>query len=60
MQHVLFGVEPQYGLVDCIKGGESLENALTRVPGISCLSLLCAGEPPPTPRSCSGVSHSAT
>jgi chain length determinant protein tyrosine kinase EpsG len=49
-QHVLFGVEPRYGLVDCIKGGESLENALTRVPGISCLSLLCAGEPPPNPQ----------
>ena len=49
-QHLLFGVEPQYGLVDCIKGGESLEKALTRVPGISCLSLLCAGEPPPNPQ----------
>jgi protein-tyrosine kinase len=50
MQHVLFGVEPQYGLVDCIKSGESLENAVTRVPGFSCLSLLCAGEPPPNPQ----------
>jgi chain length determinant protein tyrosine kinase EpsG len=49
-QHLLFGVEPQYGLVDCIKGGESLEHALTRVPGFSCLSLLCAGEPPPNPQ----------
>ena len=49
-QHLLFGVEPQYGLVDCIKGGESLEKALTRIPGISCLSLLCAGEPPPNPQ----------
>jgi protein-tyrosine kinase len=49
-QHLLFGVEPQYGLVDCIKGGESLEKALTRVPGINCLSLLCAGEPPPNPQ----------
>lgn len=50
LQHVLFGVEPRFGLVDCIKAGESLENALTRVPGIGCLSLLCSGEPPPNPQ----------
>jgi chain length determinant protein tyrosine kinase EpsG len=50
LQHALFGVEPRYGLVDCIKGGKSLEDALTPVPGFSCLSLLCAGEPPPNPQ----------
>jgi protein-tyrosine kinase len=49
-QHVLFAVEPRHGLVDCIKGGVSLENALMRIPGFSCLSLLCAGEPPPNPQ----------
>ena len=49
-QHKLFGVEPQYGLVDCIKSGEILEQALVQVPGFSCLSLLCAGERPPNPQ----------
>ncbi|MGC1524053.1 MAG: chain length determinant protein tyrosine kinase EpsG [Steroidobacteraceae bacterium] len=49
LQHLLFGIEPQYGLVDCIKG-EDLENALSMVPGIGCLSVLCAGEPPPNPQ----------
>ena len=50
MQHKMFGVEPQYGLVDCIKSGEFLEKALVQVPGFSCLSLLCAGERPPNPQ----------
>jgi protein-tyrosine kinase len=50
LQHKLFGVEPQYGLVDCIKRGEILEQALVQVPGFSCLSLLCAGERPPNPQ----------
>ncbi len=50
LQHKLFGVEPQYGLVDCIKSGEILEQALIQVPGFSCLSLLCAGERPPNPQ----------
>ena len=50
LQHVLFGVDPPYGLVDCIKRGETLENALTQVPGITCLWLLCAGDPPPNPQ----------
>lgn len=50
LQHILFGVDPQYGLVDCIKGGESLENALTQVPGFNRLSLLCAGDCPPNPQ----------
>ncbi len=49
-QHLLFGVEAQVGLVDCIKRGEDLDNALTRVPGLSCLSLLCAGDRPPNPQ----------
>lgn len=49
LQHLLFGIEPRYGLVDCIKG-EDLENALAKVPGIGCLSVLCAGEPPPNPQ----------
>ncbi len=49
-QHMLFGVEPQFGLVDCLKHGESLQKALTQVPGFSSLSLLCAGEPPPNPQ----------
>jgi chain length determinant protein tyrosine kinase EpsG len=49
-QHMLFGVQPQYGLVDCLKHGESLQKALTQVPGFSSLSLLCAGEPPPNPQ----------
>jgi protein-tyrosine kinase len=50
LQHVLFGVEPKFGLVDCLKRGENLQNALTRVPGFSSLSLLCAGELPPNPQ----------
>jgi protein-tyrosine kinase len=50
LQHVLFGIEPRFGLVDCIKGSESLETALMQVPGFSCLSLLCAGERPPNPQ----------
>lgn len=50
LQHKLFGVDPQYGLVDCIKSGEILEQALVQVPGFSCLSLLCAGERPPNPQ----------
>ncbi len=49
-QHVLFGVASQYGLVDCIKGGESIESVLTQVPGFSSLSLLCAGDRPPNPQ----------
>ena len=49
LQHVLFGVDPRYGLVDCIKG-ENLEDALASVSGFSCLSVLCAGEPPPNPQ----------
>jgi len=50
LQHRLFGVEPHHGLVDYIKGGESLQNALTQVPGIRSLSLLCAGDRPPNPQ----------
>jgi protein-tyrosine kinase len=50
MQQKLFGVEPQYGLVDCIKSGEILDNAVAQVSGFSCLSLLCAGERPPNPQ----------
>lgn len=49
LQHLIFGIEPRYGLVDCIKG-EDLEKALAKVPGIGCLSVLCAGEPPPNPQ----------
>jgi len=49
-QHTLFGVQPRHGLVDCIKGTEKLENAITHVPGFSRLALLCAGVLPPNPQ----------
>ncbi len=50
LQHTLFGFEPEYGLVDFIKGGEHLDKSLTKVPGFSCLSVMCAGAPPPNPQ----------
>jgi protein-tyrosine kinase len=49
-QHALFGIKPDYGLVDLIKGRESLETAVTKVPGFSCLSVICAGALPPNPQ----------
>jgi protein-tyrosine kinase len=50
VQHTLFGFKPEYGLVDFIRGRENLESALTKVPGFSCLSVMCAGELPPNPQ----------
>ena len=49
-QHMLFGVEPRYGLVDCVNGKQTLEGALTQVSGFNRLSLLCAGERAPNPQ----------
>lgn len=50
LQHTLFGFKPEYGLLDFIKGGEHLDKSLTKVPGFSCLSVMCAGAPPPNPQ----------
>jgi protein-tyrosine kinase len=49
-QHMLFGFTPEYGLVDFIKGRESLDRVLTEVPGFSCLSVMCAGALPANPQ----------
>jgi len=49
-QHALFGLKPKFGLVDFIRGREGLENAVTQVPDFSCLSVMCAGAPPPNPQ----------
>jgi protein-tyrosine kinase len=49
-QHSLFGFKSDYGLVDFIKGRESLDNAVTKVPGFNCLSVMCAGAIPPNPQ----------
>ncbi len=50
VQQTLFGLQPQFGLVDFIRGRESLENSITQVPDFSCLSVMCAGAPPPNPQ----------
>ena len=50
LQHTFFGFKPAYGLVDFIKGGEHLDKSLTKVPGFRCLSVMCAGAPPPNPQ----------
>jgi protein-tyrosine kinase len=50
VQHTLFGLTPQLGLVDFIRGRESLEHTTTPVPDFSCLSVMCAGAPPPNPQ----------
>jgi capsular exopolysaccharide synthesis family protein len=50
VQHRLFGCKPDHGLVDIIRGRENLDNALTKVHGFSCLSVMCAGELPPNPQ----------
>jgi protein-tyrosine kinase len=49
-QHSLFGFRADHGLVDFIRGREKLDDAVTRVPGFSCLSVMCAGAPPPNPQ----------
>jgi protein-tyrosine kinase len=49
-QHALFGFKPDYGLVDFIKGRETLDHAISKVPGVSCLSVMCAGSVPPNPQ----------
>jgi len=49
-QNALFGLEPACGLVEFIKGRENLDNVVGKVPGFSCLSLMCAGSPPPNPQ----------
>jgi protein-tyrosine kinase len=48
--HTLFGFRSDLGLVDFIKGRETLDNAATRVPGFGCLSVMCAGALPPNPQ----------
>jgi protein-tyrosine kinase len=50
VQHRLFGFKSEHGLVDFITGRENLDSALTKVPGFSCLSVMCAGELPPNPQ----------
>jgi protein-tyrosine kinase len=50
VQQRLFGLQPKFGLVDFIRGRESLENSITQVPDFSCLSVMCAGAPPPNPQ----------
>jgi chain length determinant protein tyrosine kinase EpsG len=50
VQHALFGLKPHFGLVDFIRGRESLENSITGVPDFSCLSVMCAGARPPNPQ----------
>ena len=50
LQQSLFGLAPRYGLVEFIAGHESLDSAVTKVPGFSCLSVMCAGAPPPNPQ----------
>jgi protein-tyrosine kinase len=49
-QHTLFGIKPDFGLVDFLKGRENLENSMTKVPGFSRLSVICAGARPPNPQ----------
>lgn len=49
-QHTLFGLTPQRGLVDFLKGRESLDKTITPVPGFSCLSVMCTGKLPPNPQ----------
>jgi protein-tyrosine kinase len=49
-QHTLFGIKPDFGLSDFIKGRQNLENVITKVPGFSSLSVMCAGALPPNPQ----------
>jgi protein-tyrosine kinase len=49
-QQALFGLKPDHGLVDFLKGRENLENAISKVPGFSTLSVICAGPLPPNPQ----------
>lgn len=49
-QHTLFGLAGTSGLVDFIQGRDSLDKALTNVPGFSRLSVMCAGATPPNPQ----------
>jgi chain length determinant protein tyrosine kinase EpsG len=49
-QHTLFGLAGTCGLVDFIQGRESLDRALTSVPGFSRLSVMCAGAAPANPQ----------
>jgi protein-tyrosine kinase len=49
-QHALFGFNPDRGLVDFIKGRETLDHSISKVPGVSSLSVMCAGSVPPNPQ----------
>jgi len=49
-QHTLFGLTANRGLVDFLKGRESLDKTITPVPGFRCLSVMCAGTLPPNPQ----------
>jgi protein-tyrosine kinase len=49
-QQGLFGLKPDHGLVDFLKGRENLENSISKVPGFSTLSIICAGPLPPNPQ----------
>ncbi len=49
-QHDLFGLTGNRGLVDFLKGRETLDRASTAVPGFRCLSIMCAGALPPNPQ----------
>jgi protein-tyrosine kinase len=49
-QQALFGLSSKVGLVDFIRGRESLDKIFTEVPGFSNLSVMCAGIAPPNPQ----------
>lgn len=50
VQHDLFGIRADYGLVDFLNGRDRLGDALVPVPGFNTLSVFCAGLPPPNPQ----------
>jgi protein-tyrosine kinase len=48
--HALFGFRADHGLVDFIKGRETLDGAATKVVEFGSLSVMCAGALPPNPQ----------
>jgi protein-tyrosine kinase len=49
-QQQLFGLKSDVGLVEFIRGRESLDSACVKVPGFNCLSVMFSGAVPPNPQ----------
>jgi protein-tyrosine kinase len=49
-QQEYFGLKSDVGMVEFIRGRESLDSAAVKVPGFSCLSVMFAGAVPPNPQ----------